>query len=79
MDKHDGKPQHITKTYFPPKQGNYHFFRGLDAVAEAQVFKCLEFFKNNNLTFFNMSDVQIEDERQGKQRYIKITVSIKIS
>lgn len=66
MALNDGKPQQ-------------HYFKNIDSLADQQIKTCLAFFKQQGLTFYNMNEAQMGDSQQGKQRYITISVSIKVS
>lgn len=66
MALNDGKPQQ-------------HYFGNIDQLADQQIQACLAFFKSQSLTFYTMEESVVKDERLGKQRYVTISVSIKLS
>ena len=62
--------------------GEYHYFKDIDAIAEAKLLKLLNFLDENELYFYTMEEEKLPkmgEVNQGKQRYVQVTISIKLS
>lgn len=63
-------------------RSDYHFFSDTPTDAEAKLIKLLDFLDDNELYFYTMEDEmrqKVSEINQGKQRYVHVTISIKLS
>ena len=56
-----------------------HYLKNIDPIAEKQLELVLDFFKKENLAFYNITGPLINERSEGSQRYIDVNVSIKLS
>ena len=61
---------------------DYHHFQDISEEAEKKLTKLLDFLDRNAIYFYSMEELyppKISEESQGRQRYVNVTVSIKLA
>lgn len=56
-----------------------HYIQNIPKDVDEKIKEVISYFRSRNLSFYNLQDVKVDDVSQGKQRYIFVTVSIKVN
>jgi hypothetical protein len=59
---------------YKPYTGKSHYFRNVDSQREEQLEDLIKYLHESGLDFFGMNDI-----RKGPDRFIEVTVCIKLS